>query len=87
MPCLFRPFLLEKIFSSNFPCKGKDSICFGFPAGAQESLALVLDELTQLVMGDVLVHCGLFPSFLAGVALPRSAAVLPQVWILLWGGG
>lgn len=63
MPCLFRPFLLEQIFSSNFPCKGKDSICFGFPAGAQESLALVLDELTQLVMGDVLLW---FVPFLPG---------------------
>ena len=60
MPYLFRPFLLGKICSSNFLCKGKHLICFGFLVGAQKYLPLMLDELAQLVVSDVLIHCALF---------------------------
>lgn len=90
MPCLFRPFFLGKIFSSNFPCKGKDLICFGFLAGAQKYLPLVLDELAQLVMADVLVHCAFFlPSRLVWLFLRVlewcSASSSVDLWA--WGGG
>lgn len=61
MPRLFRLFLLGKIYSSNFTCKGKDLVCFGFlVGGAQKYLPLVLDELAQLLVGDTLLHCALF---------------------------
>jgi len=60
VPYLFQPFLLGKVYSSNFPRKGKDLTCFGFPVGAQQYLPLVFDEVTQLVVGDVLINCALF---------------------------
>lgn len=75
----------QDFFPPNFPCKRKDLICFGFFAGAQKSLPLVLDELTQLVMDDILVHCAFFlpslPGWCGSSSKCWSGVVSPQVWI------
>lgn len=61
------------IYSSEFPCKGKDFICFGFFARAQKCLLLVLHERTQLVVGAVLIYCVLSSSPPGSSALLQSS--------------
>lgn len=88
MPHLFWPFLLGKIYSSNFSCKGKDLIHFGVLAGAQKYLPLCARWTHPARGGWCADTLGSLPPVLV-VALPQtSGAPLPNVrglWV--WGGG
>lgn len=91
MPRLFRLFLLGKIYSSNFTCKGKDLVCFGFLVGGlRNTFHLCWMNLPSCwwVIRCYTVLSSSPPSWCGSSSKHWSRAVLPHVQGLwAWGAG